>query len=109
MADHLSFTLAGLLAAGGVMGYVKAKSVPSLLGGLGLALAYGYSGYTIREEFNLKNGYSIGATASSVLTGIGVSRLQKTKKFMPAGLMSVLGILATGYYGYKFYGLKSNL
>eukprot|EP00971_Amphidinium_carterae_P269869 5354015-Amphidinium_carterae.1 len=34
-AAHLNLTLGGLLSVGGVVGYLKAGSIPSLVGGLG--------------------------------------------------------------------------
>jgi len=43
-SSHINFTVAGLVALGGLMGYAKAKSVPSLVGGLAFGALFAYSG-----------------------------------------------------------------
>ncbi|KAL0485518.1 1 TM domain-containing transmembrane protein [Acrasis kona] len=106
MADHLSNTMAALCAAGGIAGYVKAKSVPSLIGGLGLGLIYAYSSYTLTKEYDVRNCYFTGTVASGILLATGSSRLFKTGKLMPAGIMAGLGAATTSYYFYKFQTSK---
>eukprot|EP01048_Picozoa_sp_COSAG05_P005230 COSAG05_NODE_305_length_11703_cov_15.056705_2_plen_488_part_00 len=71
-----------LLAGGGVMGYAKAQSVPSLVAGVGSGLIVSLSGYTW-----LKSLWSL------VLTGVMGRRFQASGKFMPAGLVSVIAAL----------------
>ncbi len=46
-SSHLAFTMAGLVAAGGVSGFVQRRSTPSLVAGLGIASLFAYGGYTI--------------------------------------------------------------
>lgn len=46
-SSHAAFTMAGLVAAGGVTGYAKTRSVPSLVAGLGIASLYAAGGYQI--------------------------------------------------------------
>lgn len=43
-SSHINYSVAGLLALGGLMGYAKAKSVPSLVGGLAMGALFAYSG-----------------------------------------------------------------
>ena len=77
-----------LVLTGGVMGWVKAKSKPSLISGIVFGAALIIVGYGIRE------GHASDVWTASALAGVlaiimGV-RLARTKKFMPAGLMALL-------------------
>ncbi|HWE36552.1 MAG TPA: TMEM14 family protein [Isosphaeraceae bacterium] len=82
---------AALLAAGGIMGYVKAASRPSLIAGvasavlvaIGLALAA--SG--IRGGFWLAGAVAIALT---VLFGV---RYGKSGKFMPSGMLGLVSVV----------------
>lgn len=46
-SSHLAFTLAALCGVGGLAGYVKTRSTPSLIAGLGIGGMYAYGGYLI--------------------------------------------------------------
>eukprot|EP00667_Euglena_gracilis_P026763 EG_transcript_32547 len=89
----LDLAMAALVPAGGVLAYVRKGSVPSLVGGVGVGLAYGLAAYLAEEQPNA--GYTVGAVASLALSIIGLLRFRKTGKFMPAGLLLVLGVLTT--------------
>lgn len=88
----------GLLSiAGGVMGFVKAKSNASLIaGGLAGALLV-VAGYLVGTE-NQRAGLILGVVVSVALAGRFVPSFLKTKKPMPAGVMaglSVVGVALT--------------
>jgi uncharacterized membrane protein (UPF0136 family) len=75
-----------LLAVGGLMGYLKAKSKPSLIageigGGLALLAAFGPLGVA-----GTWLGLALGAVFG-VFFGI---RFAKSRKFMPGGLLAIL-------------------
>ncbi|MCC5608909.1 hypothetical protein LC612_19495 [Nostoc sp. CHAB 5834] len=85
----------GILAiAGGIIGYIQARSKVSLLSGSISGLLLLLAAY-----FQLQ-GQSWGSILAVIVTGVLVVvfavRLVKTRKFMPAGLMTILGMLALG-------------
>jgi uncharacterized membrane protein (UPF0136 family) len=83
----------GILAVvGGIWGYTKAGSQTSLTSGLisGTLLIVG--GFAHQQNLNWGLPLSLGVTL--LLIVVFVIRLTKTRKFMPAGLMVVAGVLA---------------
>ena len=91
----------GVLAiVGGVMGYRKAGSKVSLISGVisGLLLLLGGLLYA---QGNLA-GRILATIVTALLIIVFIIRLTKTRKFMPAGLMTVVGIVAL--MGMVFWG-----
>lgn len=80
------------VALGGVFGYIKAKSNMSLIMGLGsgsaLLAAWFFSQTTPPA------GLAIAAIVATVLVVVFITRLIRTQKFMPAGLMMSLSLVA---------------
>ncbi|RAO69043.1 uncharacterized protein BHQ10_005055 [Talaromyces amestolkiae] len=100
MAEHPSFTLAALLPAGGVLGYLKSRSAPSLIAGVGLGLSYGYAGYLIKE--NKDYGTELALVNSVLLLASAIPRVIKTQaKFPMPIILAVTGSLSTFYYQKK--------
>ncbi|CAG9836334.1 unnamed protein product [Diabrotica balteata] len=87
--DIPGFLYAGLVAAGGVFGYYKAGSVPSLAAGVlfGGALAYG-AVETSRDPSN----YTLQLATSSILAGVMGYRFYNSGKIMPAGVVCLMSI-----------------
>ncbi|WP_193198487.1 TMEM14 family protein [Nostoc sp. MG11] len=92
---HLSIiaTLAyGILAiAGGIIGYIQAHSQVSLISGSISGLLLIFAAY-----FQLQGqtwALILAVLVTSTLVVVFASRLIKTRKFMPAGLMTILGML----------------
>ena len=83
----------GILAiAGGVIGYIQATSRVSLLSGSISGLLLILAAY-----FQLQGqtwGSILAVLVTAVLVVFFAFRMVKTRKFMPAGLMTILGILA---------------
>uniref|UniRef100_A0A3Q2W8N5 Transmembrane protein 14C n=1 Tax=Haplochromis burtoni TaxID=8153 RepID=A0A3Q2W8N5_HAPBU len=90
--DWVGYGYATLVASGGVIGYVKAGSVPSLAAGL---LFGGFAGFGAYQVSNDPKNVWVSLAASGALTGIMGKRFYGSRKFMPAGLMAVarLGFL----------------
>jgi uncharacterized membrane protein (UPF0136 family) len=81
-----------LLAAGGVMGYVKAGSKPSLIAGLGSGLLALGCELVIRMHAAL--GLWLGAALAALLLCLFSVRLAKSPKFMPSGMLcAVSGVV----------------
>ncbi|MEH2140786.1 TMEM14 family protein [Nostoc sp.] len=95
----------GILAiVGGIIGYIQAKSKVSLLSGsisgllLILAAYFQFQGQTW--------GSILAGLITAVLVVVFGFRLAKTRKFMPAGLMTILGILALAVMANQFVALR---
>ncbi|EKV19895.1 Uncharacterized protein family UPF0136, Transmembrane [Penicillium digitatum] len=99
MAEHPSFTLAALLPLGGTVGFLRTRSAPSLIAGVGLGVSYAYSGYLIKENKDYGTELALG---NSILLGSAVPRIIKTKAraAMPLAL-GATGLLASFYYQKK--------
>lgn len=83
----------GILAfVGGILGYLQAQSKASLISGSisGLLLLLG----GVMQLQGVTWGLTLAAVVTAVLVFVFSSRLAKTGKFMPAGLMSILGVAA---------------
>ncbi|KAJ3311287.1 hypothetical protein HDU76_003161 [Blyttiomyces sp. JEL0837] len=87
-------------AIGGVMGYVKGKSLPSLVAGLTFASLYAYSGYLIKTNANYGAELAVG-TSALLLLAMGPKAL-RARKPVPV-TMSIIGLLGASYYGMKMY------
>mmetsp|Transcript_9282 Transcript_9282/g.11113 ORF Transcript_9282/g.11113 Transcript_9282/m.11113 type:complete len:114 (+) Transcript_9282:198-539(+) len=93
---HMNFSLGGLVALGGAVGYFKKGSTPSLLAGLTFGGLLIGSGVLISGDSQFE-GHALATGTSSVMSlGMGF-RFLKTGKFMPAGLVAALGAGAAAY------------
>lgn len=80
-----------LILAGGMFGYIKANSMPSLFMGSGFAFLLIASAFTMSK--NYKYGILCALILSALLTLFFSYRFIKTESFMPSGLMSILSLL----------------
>jgi uncharacterized membrane protein (UPF0136 family) len=80
------------LAIGGVIGYTKAGSKPSLIAGLASAVAAILA--LVLSFQNARWGMGLGALVALVLAYFFGHRFAvKTRKFMPAGLLAVVSVV----------------
>lgn len=86
------FVFGALTIAGGVMGYVKASSMASLIAG-------GISGALIilaavLLKTNVVAGLALGGVVALALVGRFAPAFFSTGKFMPAGMMAILSVIS---------------
>lgn len=87
-----------LMFAGGLMGYLKAGSKPSLIAGVVSSVLLACAFYI--GQSNLVTGLWIAAGLAAVLSIVFLLRFLKTKSFMPAGMMLVVSVIAGGYFAW---------
>ncbi len=80
-----------LVAGGGVMGFVKAQSKPSLIAGVTSGIILGVCYFVSNDH--PQTGLTAGLVVAILLAGVFGMRFAKSKSFMPAGLMIVLSIV----------------
>lgn len=88
----LILVYAAIVAAGGIFGYLKARSQVSLISGLvsGIVLAIAAR---ITSEFPI-GGVALAALTATLLVIVFAIRFAKTRALMPAGLMTFLSAIA---------------
>ncbi|XP_063629442.1 transmembrane protein 14C [Cydia splendana] len=87
--DFFGFAYAATVAAGGIMGYAKAGSIPSLGAGLIFGSILGIGAYQISRD---PSNYQLMLGTTTVLGGIMGYRFYNSRKFMPAGIVFVLSV-----------------
>ncbi|XP_046973404.1 transmembrane protein 14C [Vanessa cardui] len=87
--DIIGFAYAATVAAGGVMGYAKAGSIPSLGAGLIFGSILGVGAYQLSQD---PSNYTLMLGTTTSLGGLMGYRYYNSRKFMPAGLMFVLSV-----------------
>ncbi len=90
-AKYYLLVFAILTIVGGVMGYIKAESMPSLIAG-------GISGLLLLVSFFLLPGkpligLALGCVIALALAGRFLPSFMSGGGFMPAGLMSILSVI----------------
>ncbi|KAH9523495.1 Transmembrane protein 14C [Bulinus truncatus] len=88
--DLLAAAYAATLAAGGIVGYVKAESVPSLAMGLACGTLMMFGAFQMGQD---PKNVTLSLVTSAVLTGVMGYRFSNSGKFMPAGLVGALSLL----------------
>jgi uncharacterized membrane protein (UPF0136 family) len=95
LTSQIAYVLAALTAGGGITGYVRAGSVPSLAAGCTVGALYALGGYRIQNRQTY--GVELALLASIVLAGSSIPRALRTQKPLPMGLSAVA---AFGLYNF---------
>jgi uncharacterized membrane protein (UPF0136 family) len=86
------FIIFGLLTiAGGIIGYVKAGSLPSIIAGAITGILLLIAAWLLPE--NRLWGLGLALVTSLLLAGQFVPKFIRTGKVMPAGMMSILSVI----------------
>ena len=86
----MAIAYGSLAIIGGIIGYIQAQSKASLISGSisGLLLILG----GVLQWQGQAWGLILASVVTAVLVVVFVTRFAKTRKFMPAGLMAILGV-----------------
>ena len=91
----LGFVVYGILMlVGGIFGFTKAGSKVSLITGAVSGILI-FAGVGLLMQGQYAAGRALLAFTSFVLSGAFALRLLKTRKFMPAGMLLVLSLIAS--------------
>ena len=85
-----------LVAAGGIFGYVKSQSRPSLIAGSVSGLFLVVAGLLVL--MGVAAGAHFGFAVNVLLVVLFGMRFGKTPKFMPSGMMLVLSVVVAGLF-----------
>lgn len=98
LAPWVLLLYAVLVIAGGVMGYVKARSRPSLISGLISGAALLTAWWTSLAK-SYDAGIALAACLAIALLIVFALRFRKTNAFMPAGLMAIVSLFCAVVFG----------
>ena len=101
MASYYILIFGILMIVGGIMGFVKSRSKASILSGSIFGLLLMACGYFMMNGNLRASQFAFGL--SVVLILIFVQRFKASKKFMPAGLMLILSVLAVSILGKSLF------
>ena len=91
-ATKIYFIVFGLLTiAGGIIGYVKAGSMPSIIAGAITGVLLLVAAFLLPEH--QVAGLALALIVSLLLAGQFIPKFIRTGKVMPAGMMSILSVI----------------
>ncbi|EGG18207.1 transmembrane protein 14 A [Cavenderia fasciculata] len=91
MSALLVYVYSGLLILGGLIGFIKAGSMMSLIMGILSGFLAAYSANL--QSYNKKSGLQLTMLVSFVLLIFMGLRYYNSQKFMPAGLVSIFSAI----------------
>jgi len=95
MSHHPAYTMSGLCTIGGIIGFARTGSLPSIIAGVSVGALYGWSAFQIQQgDPNL--GLQ-GAFGASVL--LAISSLPRARKGPVPAVLTIAGAAAASYYG----------
>ncbi|KAF9078243.1 transmembrane proteins 14C-domain-containing protein [Rhodocollybia butyracea] len=100
MSAYPAYTMGGLCAVGGFAGFLRTRSYPSIIAGLGVGALYLWSADNIRK--GTSNGLEGALGASALLL---LSSLPRVAKGPVPALLTVSAATSAFYYGNVIYKL----
>ncbi|TDL24078.1 hypothetical protein BD410DRAFT_786772 [Rickenella mellea] len=101
MSAYPAYTMAALCIVGGVTGFARTRSIPSIVAGVGVGLLYLYSADSIRK--GTANGLETALGASAILLLSSAPRAAKGP--IPA-VLTATSAAAGLYYGRTVWALR---
>ncbi|TPX40705.1 hypothetical protein SeLEV6574_g06467 [Synchytrium endobioticum] len=98
--EHTAYAFGALCAFGGTMGYIRQRSLPSLVAGWAFGALYTASGYLIGT--NAKYAVELATATSALLLVSMAPRAASTRKPVPI-LLTAMGSVGSAYYAKKLY------
>ncbi len=103
-AVTLVLVYAAFMFVGGVLGYRLSGSKASLIAGTASALVLAGAFVLARSDSGPSAGLWSAAVVALALSAVFAARLSKTKKFMPAGMLLIVSVLALGFFAFAARG-----
>jgi len=103
MSAYPACIMSGLCIIGGVTGFARTRSIPSLVAGVSVGLLYLWSADRIRK--GTPNGLEGAIGASAILLLSSLPRI--TKGPVPA-ILAATATVSGAYYGNTFYALRKH-
>jgi len=97
--DLIALFLGFLVAGGGITGYVRTGSLPSVIAGVSVGALYSLGGLRIRNK--QPYGVELALLASVVLAGSSIPRALKSGKPLPT-LLSFIAVFGLVNFGIAF-------
>ncbi|TBU34125.1 transmembrane proteins 14C-domain-containing protein [Dichomitus squalens] len=102
MSAYPAYVMGTLCVVGGITGFVRTKSIPSLVAGVGVGVLYLYSADSIRK--GTANGLEAALGASALLL---LSSLPRASKGPVPAVLTVTSAASAYYYGKTVLALRS--
>ncbi|KAF9269051.1 hypothetical protein L218DRAFT_891008 [Marasmius fiardii PR-910] len=103
MSAYPAFIMGGLCAVGGITGFIRTRSIPSLVAGVGVGALYLWSADSIRK--GTANGVEAALGASALLFLSSVPRFRKGP--VPA-MLTATSTAAALYYGNLYLKINNH-
>ncbi|KAJ7199109.1 transmembrane proteins 14C-domain-containing protein [Mycena haematopus] len=103
MSAYPALAMGGFCMLGGIAGFTRTRSIPSLVAGIGVGAVYLWAGDRIRK--GQSNGIESAIGASAVLFASSVPRMGKGP--VPA-MLAATSTMSGLYYGKTMYALRKH-
>jgi len=107
MVDYPGYVYGAAVALGGAMGYVKKRSIPSLVAGVTFGSLAAYGAYSVSNDGKTTASIAPALATAAILTAVMGSRAIKSGKMMPAGVVGLLSLGMLTRYSLMIYNTNT--